>query len=211
MCRRPPGHETRLWLGRDNISHDLDQGLHLRLEWFHYGVEEAVLELLWRRSSSSLASSAASSFVAVPGSAFKTKLPRSEVWRQQVQAKLSRGWNTWMRDSAARHLHLPSYAGVEIFLFDSKTNTTFSKGLVDKCQGTDPRACLVRPGFHSFNGSYTSYEQRTAWHSTGDVAMSVTIASGHVDGMYFIFGSLLWCLRTCCRHAAMCNLFFFYL
>eukprot|EP00729_Bicosta_minor_P004878 gene4881-23276_t len=166
----------------DNISHHLDQGLHLRLEWFHYGVEEAVLELLWRRSSSSLASSAASSFVAVPGSAFKTKLPRSEVWRQQVQAKLSRGWNTWMRDSAARHLHLPSYAGVEIFLFDSKTNTTFSKGLVDKCQGTDPRACLVRPGFHSFNGSYTSYEQRTAWYSTGDVAMSVTIASGHVDG-----------------------------
>ena len=98
----PHQHKSVIFHGRDNITHNIEQGLHLRMEWMHYGGGDAELSLLWRPGtpSSSLHSAP---FVAVPSSALSTTIPVAEVWRQELQQNLTKGWNTWMRDSANRY------------------------------------------------------------------------------------------------------------
>ena len=82
---------------------------------------------------------------------------------------------------------MPSGVGVEMWVYDSATNTNSGaqRGLVDKCmrnKGADPDSCKIRPGYHSYIGSITSYVQRTAWDgATGAPTANVTIASAHVD------------------------------
>jgi hypothetical protein len=183
-CREwdaPPNHATVAYSGRDNITHHLQQGLHLRLEWLHYGGGDAYLDVLWRPGSPSSNRVGDSLFSPIPASALSPSIPAAEQWRQDLQAKLSHGWNTWMRDSAARHLHLPSGFGFEVAVFDSARNESFTKGLVDKCHGADANSCKIIPGHHSFNGSATSYVHRTEWDQSGVPTTNVTISSGHVD------------------------------
>lgn len=36
------------YAGRDNVTHHIHNGLHMRLEWLHYGGGNAVMQLLWR-------------------------------------------------------------------------------------------------------------------------------------------------------------------
>ena len=36
------------YAGRDNVTHHIHNGLHIRLEWLHYGGNDALLQLLWR-------------------------------------------------------------------------------------------------------------------------------------------------------------------
>lgn len=55
----------------------------------------------------------------VSSSALSTDVSPAELWRQNLQAELSKGWNTWMRDNAARHLHLPSGFGVEVAIWSA--------------------------------------------------------------------------------------------
>ena len=85
-----------------------------------------------------------------------------------------------------RHIHLPSGFGVELALWDipkdnaSAAKQVDGKGLVDKCHGADAGSCKVIAGHHSFNGSATSFVQRTEWDAGAPVT-NVTISSGHVD------------------------------
>ena len=176
----PAGHATVTYNGRDNVTHRVEKGLHLRLEWLHYGGGAANLKVLWRVGApSSQLHSADSLFTPIPASAMTSSIPAVEQWRQDLQAKLSHGWNTWMRDSAARHVHLPSGFGFEVSIFDTATNESFREGLVDKCNGADANSCKVIPGYHSFNGSATSYVHRTQWDAAGMPITNVTISSAH--------------------------------
>lgn len=183
--RMPSNASVTRLLGRDNVTRNIEKGLHLRLEWLHYGGGPANLTVLWRPGIPSTRTdpefpAQPQDFQPIPASALTPVVSRAESWRQDLQANLSRGWNTWMRDSAARHVHLPTAVGIEIELFDAKTGETFSRGLVDKCAGANAASCKIIPGFHSFNGSYSSYTQRTAW-TDGLPTVNVTISSGHTD------------------------------
>eukprot|EP01046_Picozoa_sp_COSAG06_P053933 COSAG06_NODE_9457_length_1896_cov_1.814691_2_plen_450_part_01 len=124
VCREwgiPANHTAVTFAGRDNVTHHIEKGLHLRLEWLHTGGGPAHLELLWRPGTPSAADGLTaneSPFVPVPPSALTPSIKPAEEWRQDLQRGLSKGWNTWMRDNAMRHLHLPSGFGVEIQLWN---------------------------------------------------------------------------------------------
>lgn len=149
------------WAGRDNVTHSIEKGLHLRLEWLHYGGGPANLQLLWRPGTpsaggggSALTDAAPQPFLPVPSSALSPDVRPAELWRQDLQRGLSQGWNTWMRDNAMRHVHLPSGFGFEVQLWDIPTAAGSSappllanplpkqvdvKGLVDKCVSAQQR------------------------------------------------------------------------
>ena len=144
----PANHSTVTFAGRDNVTHHIEKGLHLRLEWLHTGGGPALLKVLWRQGTPStwLSARDAPPFVAVPPSALAPTITPAELWRQDLQRGLSKGWNTWMRDNAMRHLHLPSGFGVEVQLWDIPVAEPGSeplaaqvdiRGLVDKCRGAD--------------------------------------------------------------------------
>jgi hypothetical protein len=117
----PAHHSTVTFAGRDNVTHHIERGLHLRLEWLHYGGGGASLQILWRPGTPSSLSphdTAAGAFALVPSSALAPTISAAEQWRQGVQAELSTGWNTWMRENAMRHVHLPSGFGVEVQLWE---------------------------------------------------------------------------------------------
>ena len=149
VCKQwdvPTNHSTVTFAGRDNVTHHMEKGLHLRLEWLHTGGGPAHLRLLWRQGTPSTGlSDKDMPFVAVPPSALTPTIRPAEQWRQDLQRGLSKGWNTWMRDNAMRHLHLPSGFGVEVQLWDIPASTSNTKapaqidirGLVDKCHGAD--------------------------------------------------------------------------
>ena len=141
----PSPPSTRLIAGgsRSNITRGIDSGLHLRLEWLHYGGDDATIEVLWRPSSPTTESNSDVPFVHIPSSALSPSLTRAEDWRQRMQSAMSRGWNTWSRDSAARHVHLPTAVGIEIVIFDPVSGETWTQGLVDKCKGADANSCKV--------------------------------------------------------------------
>lgn len=89
--------------GRDNVTHHIEQGLHIRLEWLHAGGGPARLALYWRPGTPSTVSThPGGGFVTIPASALSPTLSRAEEWRQALQRGLSKGWNTWMRDNAMR-------------------------------------------------------------------------------------------------------------
>ena len=114
-------HAAVTFAGRDNVTHRIEKGLHLRLEWLHYGGGPASMELLWRLgtpSSGGASDAAAADFASVPASALSPLLKPAEEWRQDLQRGLSKGWNTWQRDNAMRHVQLPSGFGVEVQLWD---------------------------------------------------------------------------------------------
>jgi hypothetical protein len=94
--------------------------------------------------------------------AFSPTIDPNEQLRQDLQLSLSRGWNTWHRASATAHVHLPSAFGFDITVQDPARNTSFSKGIVDRCvaaPGDDGVSCRVRPHAHTFNGSFTHFDQ----------------------------------------------------
>ncbi len=72
MCRQwdvPANHTTVEFAGRDNVTHNIASGLHLRLEWLHYGGGDAKLQVLWRPgnpSSSAGEAKRATDFVPSP-------------------------------------------------------------------------------------------------------------------------------------------------
>ena len=182
----PDKHASVTHVGRDNVTHHIsakEGGLHLRLEWLHYGGGPADLEVLWRLGTPSKSSNGGgesdSGFVSIPSTALGVNVSPAEEWRQSLQANLSRGWNTWMRESASRHIHLPSAFGFEVALWDSASNTTFERGLVDKCDGANAASCKVKPGLHAFNGSFTSFVQRTSWSRKMVPIANATITSAH--------------------------------
>jgi hypothetical protein len=101
----------------------------------------------------------------------------NEQRRQDLQLSLARGWNTWHRASATAHVHLPSAFGFDVSIVDPARNMTFSKGIVDRCQpdaaGRDGLSCRVRPSTHTFNGSFTHFDQ------TVRKDLVVTVKSAH--------------------------------
>ena len=104
----------------------------------------------------------------------------NEQKRQDLQRALSRGWNTWHRASATAHVHLPSAFGFDITIQDPARNLSFSKGIVDRClavPGADGISCHVRPHAHTFNGSFTYFDQ------TVRKDLKVAVKSAHtMDG-----------------------------
>eukprot|EP01043_Picozoa_sp_COSAG02_P021064 COSAG02_NODE_1058_length_14905_cov_7.369882_5_plen_487_part_00 len=111
---------------------------------------------------------------------FSPTVDPNEQRRQDLQLSLSRGWNTWHRASATAHVHLPSAFGFDITIQDPARNTSFSKGIVDRCVAApvdDGVSCRVRPHAHTFNGSFTHFDQ------TVRKELKVAIKSAHtLDG-----------------------------
>lgn len=99
----------------------------------------------------------AAEWVLLPPSALSPTVSSQEQQRQALQMGLSGGWNTWHRASATAHVHLPSAFGFDMTILDPAMNTSFTKGIVDRCGQSTP--CLVRPGVHTFNGSFTHFDQ----------------------------------------------------
>jgi hypothetical protein len=122
VCKQwdvPANHTKLTFAGRDNVTHHIEKGLHLRLEWLHTGGGPAHINVLWRPGTpSTWLSNNDAPFVPIPSSALAPTIKPAEQWRQELQRELSKGWNTWMRDNAMRHLHLPSGFGVEVQLWD---------------------------------------------------------------------------------------------
>ena len=106
----------------------------------------------------------------LPQAALSSHVEPNEQKRQDLQRSLSRGWNTWHRASATAHVHLPSAFGFDVTIADPEMNATFSKGIVDRCAGAD--GCRVRPNIHTFNGSFTHFDQKVR----DDLAISVKSA-----------------------------------
>lgn len=146
---------TQLYAGgfRSNITRGIESGLHLRVEWLHYGGDDATIEVMWRPSIPTDEARGGHAgeeqrtdvaFEPIPPSALSPTLTRAEEWRQRMQSDMSRGWNTWSRDSAARHVHLPTAVGIEVVVFDPASGESWRNGLVDKCHGADAGSCKVR-------------------------------------------------------------------
>eukprot|EP01045_Picozoa_sp_COSAG04_P010882 COSAG04_NODE_682_length_11188_cov_2.885021_3_plen_595_part_00 len=94
----------------------------------------------------------------LPQAALSSHVEPNEQKRQDLQRSLSRGWNTWHRASATAHVQLPSAFGFDVTIADPELNATFSKGIVDRCAGAD--GCRVRPSAHTFDGSFTHFDQK---------------------------------------------------
>ena len=76
-------------------------------------------------------------------------------------------------------MHLPSAFGFDLAIEDPAMNTSFTGGIVDRCikdegEGGGTRGCLVRPGHHTFNGSFTHFDQRVRQD------LHVAVKSAHV-------------------------------
>jgi putative isomerase len=109
----------------------------------------------------------------LPPHTLSSTVDPNELARQRLQSSLSVGWNTWNRASATAHVHLPSAFGFDVTIVDPAMNTSFTRGIVDRC---DPpgRPCLVRPGAHTSNGSFTHLDQRVR------EGLTVAVRSAHV-------------------------------
>ena len=116
---------------------------------------------------------------ALEPAALSPTIDPNEQRRQDLQHSLSRGWNTWHRASATAHVHLPSAFGFDITIEDPAKNMSFSKGIVDRCladPGADGISCRVRPHAHTFNGSFTYFDQ------TVRKDLKVAVKSAHTTG-----------------------------
>lgn len=81
--------------------------------------------------------------------------------------------------SPLRQVHLPTGFGVEMATVDTTANKRFAGGIVDRCTGDAD--CTVRPGPHTYNGSYTKLTTRIRGTASAPT-LSVMTESAHVDG-----------------------------
>lgn len=85
----------------------------------------------------------------LPATAFVPTVSEGEQQRQDLQTGLATGWNTWHRASALAHVHLPTAFGFDMTIVDPAMNTTFSKGIVDRCDPEHGKPCLVPSCSHA--------------------------------------------------------------
>lgn len=78
---------------------------------------------------------------------------------QSLQDQLKTGWNTWSTYSMGQHVLLPSGATLNLGLHKSSKNTDafVNRFFVDKT-ATGRSKPIVKPGYHSYSGDYTSME-----------------------------------------------------
>ena len=81
----PAEHATVTLNARDNVTHRIEEGLPLRLEWLHYGGADALLTVLWRDGTPSSRLDTGSAFTSIPSSALSASIPLPEQWRQDLQ------------------------------------------------------------------------------------------------------------------------------
>lgn len=110
-----------------------------------------------------------------PIQTLRPTVSEAELKRQSMQAALGSGWSTWWRPSATAHVHLPTGFGVDVGVVDDHSaGNLISGGIVDRCSSEDD--CTVRPGPHTYNGSYTKLNMRIRGTSSLPI-LSVTIES----------------------------------
>lgn len=144
----------------------------IRIEYISATASPAQLSLQWRRGNTS-------TFVPVPTSSLSPAVPAPELQRQQMQAALGQGFNTWWRPSATTHVHLPTGFGIKLSTLDTVSNSVITGGVVDRCSSDSD--CTVRPGPHTYNGSYTRLTTRIRGNASAPT-LSVVTESAHVDG-----------------------------
>lgn len=76
-----------------------------------------------------------------------------------LQNNLKTGWNTWSTYSMGQHVLLPSGAALNLGLHKSSKNTDgfVNRFFVNKA-ANGWREPIVKPGYHSYSGDYTSME-----------------------------------------------------
>jgi hypothetical protein len=76
-------------------------------------------------------------------------------------------------------VHLPTGFGIEVATVDTTAGKRFTGGIVDRCTGDAD--CTVRPGPHTYNGSYTKLTTRIRGPASAPTLLVVT-ESAHIDG-----------------------------
>lgn len=115
----------------------------------------------------------------------------------KLNRKLASGWNTWNTRSVLSHVLLPEAFSINLELQDGKSGKVLKEALIGRRgKGVE----LVRPGIHSYDGSYT--ELTIEWQnikvrveSSGagkDLAVLVTPLSNSATNNLLIRPLFLW-------------------
>lgn len=94
-----------------------------------------------------------------------------------LNARLSKGWNTWDTWSVLCHAILPQGFGINLQLFHHQSGDTLKQALIGR-EGFGTREHVI-PGPHSYDGSYT--ELIVEWHK-----MRVKVQSASINGQFFL-------------------------
>lgn len=173
-------HTIRTLKPRENVTLYPGKNYTIRLEVMFIStktVSTMGISLFWRSGAIPLIGSSHEAIGARIPLLSETVMPNIsevELYRQTLLKQLARGWNTWYRASATAHTHLPSGVGYDIAF--KVGSTQLHGGIVDKC--THEAECVVRPGPHTFNGSFTKITQRAKLE---ELNINITIFSIHAD------------------------------
>jgi len=80
---------------------------------------------------------------------------------EKLEKSLAQGWNTWDTYSVMSHDLLPEGVAVNLRLIDPSTGAA----LANPAMESKGSAVSIRPGIHTFNGSYT--DMIISWHGIG--------------------------------------------
>ncbi|MFA6449162.1 MAG: trehalase family glycosidase [bacterium] len=118
---------------------------------------------------------------AAPGAASKSnaQLPAIGPEYAALKKNLAVGWNTWDAYSVLTHVLLPAGFALKINLMDDATGKILTQGLIGR-RGADEEN--IRPGLHSYDGSYT--ELTLEWRG-----IAVRIQTASVNGEFFLLAT----------------------
>ena len=120
-----------------------------------------------------------------------------EEYYNEMQQKLSSGWNTWNTRSVLSQVLLPEYFSINFLLQDLQSNAVLREALIGR-RGAN--AENVIPGPHSYDGSYT--EATVDWKNihvnvktasdTKNLAIIITPDKSKNSGFLLIKPSMIW-------------------
>ncbi|MGY4386191.1 putative isomerase [Pedobacter sp. UYP24] len=115
----------------------------------------------------------------------------------KLKAKLASGWNTWNTRSVLSHVILPAGLALNLELKDGKSGDILRESLIGR-RGKNVET--IRPGLHSFNGSYT--ELTIEWKgvklkiesaaSGNDQVILITPLNKNKSNLMIIRPEMLW-------------------
>ncbi len=114
-----------------------------------------------------------------------------------LKSGLVKGWNTWDTRSVLSYVKLPEGFSVNLKLYDKTTNQTLENALIGR---KEEGAEKIKPGLHSYDGSYTELEiewrgRRIIIRSVSegdDFGLLITPAKSDRDMELWISPEILW-------------------
>lgn len=132
--------------GISNITLSSERTVMVRLD-LQSGGDTMSLQLFWRSDSEP-------KFKLVPETVLSENISVPQQKRQKLQKRIATGWNHWYRHSMLAQVLLPHQVGLDFGVLDKSNGNIYTGGgLV--LNSHDKHAIPVRPGLHSYNGSYS--------------------------------------------------------